>query len=155
MLISGLQNINLDAPLNESHVVTELQDSSHYRTWEYWVHWHSLQVSGEFHQVYNAVKDIGERLQTRLREGLPQSERLTVSTFAGPVPDRDKASQEVVLKFPGIGTEMLVSYDAPLGAIEETLLASVTRYTFNQINDLVRYSMQDFYSIRHEGISYA
>ena len=46
---------------------------------------------------------------------------------------------------------MLVSYDAPLGATDETLLASVTRYTFNQINDLVRYSMQDFYSIAHEG----
>ena len=155
MLISGLQNINLDAPLDEGHLENVLQDSSHYRTWEYWVHWHSLQVSGEFHQVYHAVKDIGERVQTRLRDGLAHSERLTVNTYAGPVPDHEKASQEVVLRFPGIGTEMLVSYDAPLGAIDETLLASVTRYTFNQINDLVRYSMEDFYSIRHEGISYA
>ena len=151
MLTACLHNINLDAPLDEGHLENVLQDSSHYRTWEYWVHWHSLQVSGEFHQVYNAVKDIGERLQTRLREGLPQSERLTVSTYAGTVPDRDKASQEVVLKWPGIGTEMLVSYDASLGEIDETILASVTRYAFNQINDLVRYSMQDFYSIAHEG----
>ena len=151
MLTACLQNINLDAPLDELHLVTELQDSSRFRPWEYWVHWHSLQVSGEFPQVYYAMQDIGNRLQTRLRDGVTHSERLTVNTYAGPVPDHEKATQEIILKWPGIGTEMLVAYDAPLGSTDETLLASVTRYTFNQINDLVRYSMQDFYSIAHEG----
>ena len=95
MLTACLHNINLDAPLNEVHLENVLQDSSRFRPWEYWVHWHSLQVSGEFQQVYHAMKDIGERVQTRLRDGLAHSERVTVETYAGPVPDRDKATQEV------------------------------------------------------------